>query len=299
MAITLKHKKNSTVADSANADMVQPSDWNNDHDLNMATGAVIGRVTAGNGTVEELPLSKFVITDTQTLTAPQQAQARTNIGLNNVPNKTEAQMVDTGAIADALGGKFDKTGGTIAGPLNVSSPTGWTQVDIRSPLANGEACLDFTGGGSSVDFMWRFRTANGDWDFDLEYAGAGGGAVGRKLRINRDGNMTTSGNVGAFSDERLKSEIEDIEDALSLVLKLAGKKYTKDGRRQFGFLAGASRVVVPELVGECRDKDDQFLLAGSDTGTLYMDVGNQIPALLVESIRTINERLLKIEEKLK
>lgn len=55
MAISLKHHFNSGKADGADATKVQPSNWNAEHDITMATDKVLGRATAGTGAVEEIP----------------------------------------------------------------------------------------------------------------------------------------------------------------------------------------------------------------------------------------------------
>ena len=47
------------------------------------------------------------------------------VGLGNVANKSEAQMVESGDIADALGGKFDKSGGAVTGNVDA---TGYIQA---------------------------------------------------------------------------------------------------------------------------------------------------------------------------
>jgi hypothetical protein len=60
MAISLKHAKVSGKSDGGDATKVQPSDWNAEHQIQLATGNVIGRTTAGTGAAEELPLSSFV-----------------------------------------------------------------------------------------------------------------------------------------------------------------------------------------------------------------------------------------------
>jgi microcystin-dependent protein len=54
MAISNKHKFTSPKADGADTSLVRPSNWNDEHDLTMATGKVLGRTTAGDGAVEEL-----------------------------------------------------------------------------------------------------------------------------------------------------------------------------------------------------------------------------------------------------
>jgi len=54
MTISLKHAKESLVADAGDTDVVQPSDWNDEHTLTQATSTILGRVTAGAGVTEEL-----------------------------------------------------------------------------------------------------------------------------------------------------------------------------------------------------------------------------------------------------
>ena len=54
MSISLKHSKTSTVPDSGDTTLVQPSDWNSEHALSCATNKVLGRATAGSGSVEEI-----------------------------------------------------------------------------------------------------------------------------------------------------------------------------------------------------------------------------------------------------
>lgn len=54
MTISLKHAFASGKADGSDATLVQPSNWNAEHTLTMATARVLGRVTASTGVVEEL-----------------------------------------------------------------------------------------------------------------------------------------------------------------------------------------------------------------------------------------------------
>ena len=57
MTIQVKHLFESAKADGVDSTVVQPSDWNEDHVLTMATAKVLGRMTAGSGAVEELPIA--------------------------------------------------------------------------------------------------------------------------------------------------------------------------------------------------------------------------------------------------
>ncbi|MBX8825238.1 hypothetical protein [Ochrobactrum sp. SFR4] len=48
---------------------------------------------------------------------------KADVGLGNVANKTEAQMAATGAIADAIGGKLNLSGGQMTGTINGAAAT--------------------------------------------------------------------------------------------------------------------------------------------------------------------------------
>jgi hypothetical protein len=59
MAIDVRHQFNSQKSDNSTAQAqgkVLPSHWNAGHNITMASGNVIGRVSAGNGAIEEIPL---------------------------------------------------------------------------------------------------------------------------------------------------------------------------------------------------------------------------------------------------
>jgi hypothetical protein len=56
MTVSLKHTFQSAKADSADATIVQPSNWNQEHQLTLATNKILGRATAGTGAAEELSI---------------------------------------------------------------------------------------------------------------------------------------------------------------------------------------------------------------------------------------------------
>ncbi len=57
MAISLKHAFNSGKSDGVDATLVQPSNWNAEHTLQLATGKLVGRTTASTGAAEEIAVS--------------------------------------------------------------------------------------------------------------------------------------------------------------------------------------------------------------------------------------------------
>lgn len=77
MAVSLKHKFVSGIADGVDATKVRKTNWNDEHDLVLGTGKVLGRSTAGTGAVEELTATT---TGLALLAAADTAAARTAAG---------------------------------------------------------------------------------------------------------------------------------------------------------------------------------------------------------------------------
>lgn len=72
---------------------------------------------------------------------------------------------------------------------------------------------------------------------------------------NLAGNFTATGNVTAFSDERLKENVQTIEGALDKVAQMRGVTYNykselNDGQRGTGVIAQEIQQVMPEVVEE-------------------------------------------------
>ena len=83
-----------------------------------------GVTLGGTPLAREDSLTKFVRHDTaaQGLTGTQQSNVKTNIGLGNVSNTSDAAKPISTATQEALDGKLDKTGGTLTGPLTLLTP---------------------------------------------------------------------------------------------------------------------------------------------------------------------------------
>lgn len=65
MAVSLLHNFVSGKLDGTDATLVQPSNWNAEHTLQLATSKLLGRATAGTGAAEEVAVAGAL-----TLTAP-------------------------------------------------------------------------------------------------------------------------------------------------------------------------------------------------------------------------------------
>ncbi len=103
--------------------------------------------------------------------------------------------------------------------------------------------------------------------------------------ISNVGTVTASGNVTAYSDERLKSNIQTIDNAVDTVKKLRGVTFEKDGQDSLGVIAQEVQKVLPELVLE---------------GEEYLSVayGNMV-GLLIEAIKEQQEQIEDLKNKVK
>lgn len=89
---------------------------------------------------------------------------------------------------------------------------------------------------------------------------------------NLSGNFTATGNVTAFSDERLKENVETIEGALDKVSQMRGVMYDKDGERGTGVIAQEMQQVMPEVVIDSGRGDYLSVAYGNIVGVLIESI---------------------------
>jgi hypothetical protein len=163
----------------------------------------------------------------------------------------QAQFVNRISIGDGNGTPF----------LNAGSPGVW---------------LSYNGGvnifmGSESSTVAGFYIA-GDW----------------RLRVNSSGDVTAGGNVTAYSDARLKKDVETIGDALDLVRKMRGVTYTRidTDKAGVGVIAQEMLEVIPEVVHQ----------GTGDNDTLSVAYGNLV-GVLIEAIKELEARVAELEGK--
>ena len=99
--------------------------------------------------------------------------------------------------------------------------------------------------------------------------------------------ITSVGDVTAYSDARLKTDVANIDGALDKVSQLNGVTFTRttDNKRSTGVIAQEVLAVLPEAVNE------------DEEGFYSVKYGN-IVGLLVEAIKEQNARIQELENKL-
>jgi hypothetical protein len=110
------------------------------------------------------------------------------------------------------------------------------------------------------------------------------GAV--RLTLDGSGNLTATANVTAYSDARLKKDLDPIADALEKVQSLTGYTYTRidSGERHTGLIAQEVQKVLPEAV---MDNGEHLSLA----------YGNMV-GLLIEAIKAQQLQIDELRAKL-
>ena len=90
--------------------------------------------------------------------------------------------------------------------------------------------------------------------------------------ISNTGTITASGDITAFSDERLKSDIETIDNALDKVMNMRGVSYTKQAEKGIGVIAQEIEKVLPEVV---TDGEYKSVAYGNIVGVLMEAIKEQ------------------------
>jgi hypothetical protein len=106
------------------------------------------------------------------------------------------------------------------------------------------------------------------------------------MTLNLDTNdVTFGGNVGAYSDERLKSNIRTIDNALDKVASMRGVYFDREGKPSVGVIAQEMIKVLPEVVSEVT-KDSDYL---------SVTYGN-IVGVLIEAIKELKAEVEKLKK---
>ena len=125
-----------------------------------------------------------------------------------------------------------------------------------------------------------------DKDFLVLGNDGGSGITALTIDMSEAGAATFNNNVTAFSDERLKDNIETLTDGLDKVEQLRGVTYTRDERENIGVIAQEVEKILPEIV----------LTADDEMGTKSVDY-SRLTAVLIEAVKDLSARVKELEDK--
>ena len=133
---------------------------------------------------------------------------------------------------------------------------------------------------SSSDFV----ISSSVQDKDLVFKGNDGGSSVTALTLDMSaaGAATFNNDITAFSDERLKSDIRTIDNALNLVGDMRGVYFNRDGVAGTGVIAQEIQNILPEVV---HDKQEYLSVA----------YGNMV-GVLIEAIKELKKEVETLKE---
>ena len=117
------------------------------------------------------------------------------------------------------------------------------------------------------------------------------------MRVSYGGDVTATGNVTAYSDSRLKTDVKTLDSALNKVCSLRGVEYTRlsTGKKEIGVIAQEVKEVVPELV-EIIDENTEGKTEDGLKDLHIMKYQNTV-GLLIEAIKELEKKVSDLEGK--
>ena len=281
--------------------------------------------SAGNGTIVQRNSSGYIFANYFNTTANDVSSGVTKI-MCETGNDNYIRHADAGAVRSFINVENGATADQSASEILTAIKTvdgGGSGLDadtvdgiqsssfVRSDAADtASGDITFTGGAGAVTIAANsdIRIASGSWSGDtagkiqhhanhMYFQNGGGQWIFRRnngtevLYIDASGNLVADGNVTAYSDARLKTDISTINDALGICGKLRGVSYKwlKNNEPGIGVIAQEVEQVIPEVVLTNKTTDPE---TGEEKEVKSVDYGKIVGVL----INAINELKEEVEE---
>ena len=204
-------------------------------------------------------------------------------------NDGSSSGLDADTVDGIQGANFlrSDTGDTASGDITFTGGAGAVFVEAGSDIRinGGTWTGEYTTGiklqpdGNNSYFQYEGNTY---------FRNTGGN---NRLTLDQSGNLTAVGNVTAYSDARLKTDIHTINDALGICGKLRGVSYKwlENGEAGIGVIAQEVEEVIPSVVLTNVDTDPA---TGETTEVKSVDYGKIVGVL----INAINELKAEVDE---
>ena len=237
---------------------------------------------------DKIDMNNNKITDVATPTSGQDATNKTYVDTKvaGIVDSAPAALNTLNELAAALGddANFSTTLSTQIGTNATAIASEITRATAEEVTILASAVADATtkanaAQAAAIAAIPTYTAGNGLTLSSTEFTMSG----------NYTGNFTASGDVTAYSDERLKSDITTIEDALNKVKNLRGVMFDKTDtlsselKRSTGVIAQEVEKVLPEVVH-------------NDINTGYKSVAyGNIVGVLIEAIKEQQEQIDKLK----
>ena len=273
------------AANIVTGSVVDADDFNDEYNqIQSAFNASTGHTHDGTA-AEGAPIEKVGPSQDLVVTASQVRPKTTNtldLGTSALQYKdgffdgtvrTDSLTVDENAVITGnlnLGGSLTLGGGGLTtSVVSEGSNLYFTNARARAALSSGTG-ISYNNSSGVITC-----TIDSPGEVGLGNLSSSGNSL--------SGSFTATGNITAYSDERLKENVETIEGALDKVSQMRGVTYNyksalNDGQRGTGVIAQEMQQVMPEVVEE-----------GEYLSVAY---GN-IVGVLIEAVKELKEELNK------
>jgi hypothetical protein len=184
-------------------------------------------------------------------------------GFLNINNTSNAGMTFSTNNSERM--RIDSLGNL---GLNTGSSTGRATgkgMEILHVGSDTDATLRLTGeNGSSAETFSEITHVGASRLLNFKHHGA------TRIQIDANGSvLVDGGSVGTVSDSRVKKDIEDLSDGLSIVKQLRPVKFKYKGNTEYyngddktyhGFIADEVKAIAPQYITEVTNKiyDDEY-----------------------------------------
>jgi hypothetical protein len=201
-----------------------------------------------------------------------------------------AALTFAGAGGSSERMRIDSSGNVLVGTTSVQGSGGVTLSGAGYVYSSRPSSVaiyaDRTGSDGAIQEFRKDGTTVGSIATTSGAINLYGGSGTNGITIDSSGNVTATGNVTAYSDERLKDNIQTLQG--SKVLEMRGVSYTKDGEASSGVIAQEIEKVAPELVHTAKD----------EMGTKSVAYGNLV-GYLIEAIKDQQKEIEYMKSEIK
>jgi hypothetical protein len=193
-----------------------------------------------------------------------------------------------------------------------------TQNSAGTSTYSNQACMSFVRSGNFVAGLGFTRGSNvfglgaaqgptthfsPSWLCIAQSGNVGINTTSPSERLQVNGNILASGNITAFSDRRLKSNITIIDNALSKLHKLSGYTFNtqQDTKVHTGLIAQEVLEVVPEVVHQEKTidgKEGHYSIAYGNMAGLFVEAIKEMDNTYKNKISIMEKQILNLTQRL-
>ena len=229
---------------------------------------------------------KFITRNNEVMTEAMRIDSSGNVGIGTASPSTKLDVNGAATIDGILLQNSVDRSGLLE--INRLGSTGWTGTQVRfSSTALWSVMGNQTSFGIWDDYNSKWILQHAENAGISLYYGGSTRLTTTSSGVSVTGSLTASGDVTAYSDERLKENWKDLPEGF--VANLAGVKsgtYNRidlDGKQQVGVSAQSLQTVLPDAVIESND-------------TLAVNYGNAALASAIELAKKVVELEARIKE---